>query len=107
MNEKPGYVIGPESRVVALRSRLGYHVAVVIEEGPFSHDEAEERAAELRRRNSGRLTKAEAAARLGITEKGVDYLRRENRLTSVSQDNKRVLICATSVEAELARRNDG
>lgn len=105
MNGQRGYVIGPEARVVVLRRHSGYAVAVVHSEGPFSHEQAEAMAAALRRKGSGKLTKAETARVLGITEKGVDYLRREGILVSERQDNKRVLIDADSVYAELERRN--
>lgn len=92
-----GYVLGPASRVVVLRRHEGYAVAVVHSEGPFDHDEAEAMASALRRQGSGQLTKAETARILGISEKGVDYLRRRKRIRSVRQDNQRVLIDAASV----------
>lgn len=105
MSETPEFEIGPESRVAVLRHRGGYAVAVVVLEGPFSHDEATRHASELRRRNSGRVTKAEAAALLGITRKGVDYLRSEGLLSWERQENGQVLITKESIDAELAKRN--
>lgn len=105
MNPNRGYVLGPEARVVVLRRRDGYAVAVVHAEGPFTHDQAEAMAAALRRQGSGKVTKAEAAQILGITEKGVDYLRSQGLLTSEQQSNKRVLIDADSVRDYQASRS--
>jgi hypothetical protein len=102
-----GYVIGPHARVVVVRRHEGYAVAVVLSEGPFDHDEAEDMAAALRRRVSGHLTKSETARILGITEKGVDYLRRRGHILSVTQDNNRVLIDADSVRAYQDQRDGG
>jgi hypothetical protein len=104
MNPNRGYVLGPEARVVVLRRHDGYGVAVVHSEGPFTHEQAEAMAAALRRQGSGKLTKAEAAQILGITEKGVDYLRAQGVLKYERQSNKRVLIDSDSVHEELARR---
>jgi len=100
-----GYVIGPHARVVVVRRHEGYAVAVVHSEGPLSHDDAQDMAAALRRQGSGQLTKSEAASILGITEKGVDYLRREGHIISVNQANNRVLIDAQSVRDYQGRRD--
>lgn len=104
MNDKRGFEIGPHARVTVLRRHGGYAVAVVLDEGPFSHEQAEAKAAELRRHASGKLTKCEAAELLGITSKGVDYLRSQGILESV-REGKRVVVTSESVHAELARRN--
>lgn len=105
MNPARGYVLGPESRVVVLRRHDGYAVAVVHSEGPFGHAEAEAMASALRRQGSGKITKAEAAKYLGISQKGVDYLRREGHIRSEVQENKRVLIDADSVFEYLETRD--
>ncbi len=100
-----GYVIGPSARVVVVRRHDGYAVAVVHSEGPFSHDEAEAMASSLRRQCSGQLTKDETARILGITHKGVDYLRRNGHIRSTTQDNNRVLIDSDSVMEYQESRN--
>lgn len=106
MNETPGFVLGPESRVATLRRHDGYAVVVVLDEGPFSYSEAQARVRSLSsHQTAGYLTKAEAARKLGITQKGVDFLRREGKLESTTGHNGRVLIPESSVCAELDRRN--
>lgn len=105
MSESRGYVIGPEARVVLVRRHEGYAVAVVHNEGPFSHDQAEQMASALRRQVSGKLTKADAASLLGISQKGVDYLRSQGLIDSEQQDNGRVLIDADSVRTYMDKRD--
>lgn len=106
MNEKGGFVLGPEARVAALRRHDGYAVVVVLDEGPFSHEEACAKVRDLSRHQTvGYLTKAETAGRLGLSQQGVDFLRREGRLDWTTGHNGRVLISESSVRAELQRRN--
>lgn len=105
MDETPGYHLGPEARVAVLRRHDGYAVAVVVDEGPYTHEQAEAAASELRRRHAKKFTKSEAAKMLGIGIKGVDYLRAVGALSSERGDNRRVLIHADSVYAEMERRN--
>lgn len=105
MSENRGFVLGPEARVCLVRRHDGYAVAVVLHEGPFDHETAERVAASERRHRTQKVTKREAAQLLGISTKGVDYLRSQGVLTSESQDNGRVLIDASSVHAEHERRH--
>jgi hypothetical protein len=104
-----GYRLGPQARVVVLRRPEGYAVAVVHSEGPFSREDAEAMAAALRRTASGQLTKAEAASILGITPKGVDYLRRIGHIKTIATPGKksRVLIDADSVRKYQEIRDGG
>lgn len=104
MNEERGIKLGPEgARVAVLRRHGGYAVVAVIDEGPFSHEEAHQRAEALNRR-PGMLSRAEAACQLGISVKGVDFLVTEGRLAKV-KDGHRAFIPESSVQAELSRRN--
>lgn len=104
MNEAHGMRLGPEgARVAVLRRRGGYAVVAVIDEGPFSHDEAHQRAEALNRR-PGLLTKAEAADLLGVSVKGIDFLVGECKLIKI-RDGRRAFITQESVDAELERRN--
>jgi len=106
--ESRGYTLGRDARVVVHRSRRGYSVALVHSEGPFSHEQAKALAAKVRREGSGHLTKAEAAEMLGLSEKGVDYLRGAGHLVTVSAPDSRVrvLIDADSVR-EYKEKRDG
>lgn len=105
MSEARGFVVGPEARVCLVRRHDGYAVAVVLHEGPFDHETAQKVASSERRRRSHKLTKREAAQLLGISPKGVDYLRSQGTLTGEKQDNGHVLLDADSVHAEYERRN--
>lgn len=105
MSEKRGFVLGPEARVCLVRRHAGYAVAVVLDEGPFDRDTAERVAASHRRLSSGTATKREVAKILGITTKGVEYLRSQGVLSSVSEENGRALFDLDEVHAERARRN--
>lgn len=106
MSDERGFVVGPEARVCLVRRHGGYAVAVVVDEGPFEHDAAELAASELRRRVSGKVTKREAAQILGISTKGVDYLRAQGVLPSDSEGNGRVLLDANSVHTLAEARKD-
>jgi hypothetical protein len=106
MNEKRGFVLGPEARVAALRRHDGYAVVVVLDEGPFSHDEACAKVRELsRHQTKGYSTKAEAAGRLGLSQKGVDYLRSQGRLEWTTGHNGRVLISDSSISEYQKQRH--
>lgn len=104
-----GYVLGPESRVVLHRhgARGSYAVAVVIDEGPYLLTDARIAAAKIRESLGGWVSKADAADRLGVSERQVDYLREQGRLTSISDETHHVLIAADSLDAEIRRREDG
>lgn len=101
-----GYVLGAESRVVLHRhgARGSYAIAVVVDEGPFSAADARRRAAHIREDRGGWVSKADAAARLGVSERQVDYLREQGRLLATSDETHHVLIDADSLDAEIRRR---
>lgn len=101
-----GYTLGPDSRVVLHRhgARGSYAVAVVFDEGPYSVAEARLRAAAIRETCAGWVSKSDAARRLGVSERQVDYLREQGRLVSSSDDAHHVLIDRESLNAEIQRR---
>lgn len=105
MNETGSDSTRPQGRVALLRRHGGYAICVVVDEGPFSHAEATTRAALLRPEPADSVSKREAARILGISQKGVDYLRVQGLLTSEKDDRGRVRIHKASVDAELERRN--
>ena len=104
-----GYCLGPDARVVLHRhgARGSYAVAVVLDEGPYSVLEARRAAARIREDRGGWVSKADAAERLGVSERQVDYLRENGRLVSSSDETHHVLIAADSLDAEIRRREDG
>jgi hypothetical protein len=104
--EPAGYHVGPDARVVLHRhaSRGTYAVAVVLDEGPFSADEARRMAEELREAFGRWVSKAEAARRLGVSARQVDTLRASGVLESVSDETGHALIGLESLAAELLRR---
>lgn len=98
----------PQGRVALLRRHGGYAICVVVDEGPYPHDEAVRRAAKLspsEPRPGGTVTKREAADILGITVKGVEYLRAQGLLTQVGRHKGKVLLALSSVNEHLDRRN--
>lgn len=101
-----GYAVGPEARVVLHRNgaRGSYAVAVVVDEGPYSARQARGAAARIREDSAGWVSKADAAERLGVSERQVDYLRGQGRLVSTSDETHHVLIDRDSLDAELRRR---
>jgi len=103
---RAGYRVGPDARVVLHRhaSRGTYAVAVVLDEGPFSADEARRVAASIREACGRWVSKAEAARRLGVSERQVDTLRASGVLASASDETGHALIGSESLEAELRRR---
>lgn len=104
-----GYFLGPESRVVLHRhgARGSYAVAVVVDEGPYSAREARKAAARIREDRGGWVSKADAAERLGVSERQVDYLREQGRLMSTSDETHHVLIARESLASEIRRREAG
>lgn len=105
-DETRGYVLGPESRVVLHRNaaRGSYAVAVVIDEGPYRLTDARNAAARIREDCAGWVSKADAAERLGVSERQVDYLREQGRLSSTHDETSHVLISSESLEIEIQRR---
>lgn len=103
-----GYRAGPGARVVLHRNaaRGSYAVAVVLDEGPYSAAQARKVADRMREQHAGWVSKAEAAERLGITERMVDFLRESGRLESTKDEMRRVLISRSSLDAEIERRSD-
>lgn len=101
-----GYRLGREARVVLHRhgARRAYAVAVVLDEGPFTLRQASDVANAVREKLGGWVTKAEAAERLGVTERQVDYLRESGHLAYSHDETKHVLIDVKSLEAEIDRR---
>ena len=95
----------PRGRVVLHRhgARRAYAIAVVVDEGPYTLQEAHTAAAQLLR-EMGWVSKADAAEALGVTERQVDYLREAGRLKSVNTETNHVLISLESLGAEFARR---
>lgn len=106
VSDVAGYRIGPEARVVLHRhaSRGTYAVAVVLDEGPFTAEQAAQAAERLRESCAGWVSKATAARRLGVSERSVDLLREQGVLVSTSDATRHVLIDASSLDAEIARR---
>lgn len=104
-----GYSLGPDARVVLHRNgaRSTYAVAVVLDEGPYSLLGARLAASRLREIHGGWVSKADAADRLGVSERQVDYLREQGRLESTSDETHHVLIAVDSLNAEIRRREDG
>jgi hypothetical protein len=107
--EPAGYRVGPESRVVLHRhgARGSYAVAVVLDEGPYSAPEARSAAARLREDRGGWVSKADAAGRLGVSERQVDYLREQGRLISRNDAVGHAFISSESLCAEVRRREAG
>lgn len=101
-----GYHLGREARVVLHRhgARQAYAVAVVLDEGPFTLRQALDIANAVREKLGGWVTKAEAAKRLGISERQVDYLRESGHLSYSHDETKHVLIDVKSLSAEIERR---
>lgn len=104
-----GYQLGRDARVVLHRhgARGSYAVAVVVDEGPFHLTDARMRAALIRETHGGWVSKADAAERLGVSERQVDYLRENGRLRSTSDETHHVLIAVDSLNEEIRRREDG
>jgi hypothetical protein len=61
-------------------------------------------AAQGREDYAGWLSKADAAERLGVSERQVDYLREQGRLMSTHDETSHVLISSDSLDAEVRRR---
>lgn len=104
-----GYRVGPESRVVLHRhgARGSYAVAVVLDEGPYSAPEARRAAARIREKHAGWVSKTEAAERLGVSRRQVDYLRGQGRLAAMNDETGHALISSASLDAEIRRREAG
>jgi hypothetical protein len=104
-----GYRLGRESRVVLHRNgaRGSYAVAVVLDEGPYSAPEARRAAARIRETHAGWVSKADAAERLGVSKRQVDYLREQGRLVAIRDETGHALICSASLAAEVRRREAG
>ena len=105
-SDDPGYRVGPDARLVVHRSGRDsrYSVAVVLDEGPYSLEEAVLRLSEIREDVGGYVGRADAAHRLGLTERMVDTLRAQGVLEWISDDTNRVMISTGSLEKELQRR---
>jgi hypothetical protein len=99
------YVLGADSRVVLHRhgARGSYAIAVVLDEGPYDLLGARKVAAQVRE-DAGWVAKADAASRLGVSERQVDYLRSQGRLIAMKDETGHALISSESLEAELRRR---
>lgn len=106
--ETNGYHLGPGARVVAHRRIKGrYAVAVVLDEGPFTKDDALAKVDEYRERVGGWVSKARAAEMLGISQKQVDKLRIDGDLTWERDCTDRVMIDVNSVKEFKALRDAG
>jgi hypothetical protein len=104
-----GYTLGPEARVVLHRhgARGSYAVAVVADEGPYSAREARRAAARIRETHAGWVSKTDAAERLGVSRRQVDYLRGQGRLDAMNDETGHALISSASLDAEIRRREAG
>lgn len=109
MSEREPFAVPEDAPVVVHRhgerSRQR-SIAVIVDPGDFAtEDELTRALAYWRRRIGGWVTKADAAAQLGVSTKRVDQLRKEGRLTS-----KRIggvaAIDAASLDAELQLRRE-
>lgn len=102
MSTPQGFEIEPGARVTLVRRHRGYALAVVLDEGPFGHEEAQERLRQAQLVISGLVSRAEAANKLGLSVQQVDNLRREGKLKS--RDG---MITYSSILEELSRRGNG
>lgn len=101
-DETKGYHLGPEARVVAHRRGRGqYAVAVVLDEGPFTKDDALRELDRYRETVGGWVSKARAAEMLGVSQKQVDHLRETGELTWARDCTDRVMIDLASVNEYL------
>lgn len=103
------YAVPRDAPVVVHRHGEGARrrsIAVIVDEGPWASDEDFDRAlAVWRRRIGGWVTKAEAAAQLGVSTKRVDQLREQGKLKS-RRVGFAVAIDLASLQDELDARSD-
>ena len=105
-SDDQGYRVGSDARLVLHRSGRDhrYSVAVVLDEGPYTLEQAALRLDEIREQVGGYVTRAVAAQRLGLTERMIDVMRTAGVLDWKADDTKRVMISVDSLKKELQRR---